>query len=1118
MAIKKFKVMASNAKKKAKSDGSCIPKSMRENVKSGCTKKSVKASSDNRKWVNVELAKDEYEKLRKFLKLNGYQYSPSGVGNMVHVEMYLNPDEIKKVDAYLNDMTDFDEDSIDMRIKGDPTAIADIKDAALSTGATVTDKGNGTIIVHTWIDHVNGLREYANDLGLTCETTNTIETGCTKKSVKAGRTKIRPRDQWVVDVASRYTLFRDDTGDLENSDNKAELIRLARKIDAPAWVEDNSNGDIVFNNMARQDKDSLDIPGYKPKSAWGKKSVKSSKSLTVPKSKRKSVKASKTTAEDTLKSAKKSYNADFSKGPYACAEVNGKGYIYQNFPDIDGESMVAETNVEKTYEFALDQVKKFNRDYLADSVWELQHGVESSKSVKKFGVKASATAKRIAKSRITASERDAIERAKQIITDNYNAEYGESATVEEFFKDEDLNKVGILYTTFGDENEYDFQISVDLNDPKVIVEVDNEVAYEEPYSNMDALIEDLQEFDWNDWYSYYIHKLSEKYDDAIFSSCNSAKSIKCAYDEHEFQYVIFNNEGDSYGAFNSYDECIEKLAEMDDSIFDEGIIIEKNDGHEFIDSWDTETVYMDVQDFNGIDSSIDIKCSYEYSDFDKVGFEFDYNGKHYTTTDFPTNNGKFHAVDDSGVEYAMYISDIIESPISNPLRYKAKSELYIPLGDFEDYDPNRYDIDESKDIKCADSLNMETNNQNTDWILRGYRFDGEDVNTIRIDFQDDVTKAIEDMFSDPDIETIDLYKIATDQDTTGVFDDEEFFATFDREDYERKGKITPAYDMDWADYDYDNEYSDPDAFVEDEFDKAIKGGITVGQDDRYDFSNPIYELDDYVKALADGVINQISDITYDLSKETIAFFDADSNIVFVQPIGGIIPEPEDLETDIDELSAAIRSEMDRSYAEANWESEEDDPDYASRAVQLSEDIGEVDIDELEPITGDGEDIDYGFGFDSNGEALDESTVEELYRIAEYEILPKSELAKIDEYVSIDEDSWDFYMSSPHVTEKFYIHFKLTEKDIKLMDYALPVNSLFPNINSTFVLDFDIYTENGEITSVILEDKKIYRPDGAYSGFDVKRFDEMFNVDAIINYVEALAADTVMDIYNGTTNL
>lgn len=297
----------------------------------------------------------------------------------------------------------------------------------------------------------------------------------------------------------------------------------------------------------------------------------------------------------------------------------------------------------------------------------------------------------------------------------------------------------------------------------------------------------------------------------------------------------------------------------------------------------------------------------------------------------------------------------------------------------------------------------------------------------------------------------------------------------------------------------------------------IKAGITVGEDSRFDFSNPIYELDDYVKAIADGVVNQIQGITYDISKETIAFFDEDNNVVFVQPIGGIIPEPDDLETDIYELSSAIKSEMDSAYGRENWEQDEDNSDYASRAVELSEDIGEVDIDDLEPITGD--DVDYGYGYDSNGDPIDESTVEELYRIAEYEILPKSELAKIDEYVSIDEDSWDFYMSSPHVTEKFYIHFKLTEKDINFNDYTLPDGKMFPDFNYyTAVLDFDIYAENGEITSVILEDKKIYRPDGAFDDYDVKQFDDLYNVEALINYVEHLAADTVKDIYNGTTNL
>lgn len=81
------------------------------------------------------------------------------------------------------------------------------------------------------------------------------------------------------------------------------------------------------------------------------------------------------------------------------------------------------------------------------------------------------------------------------------------------------------------------------------------------------------------------------------------------------------------------------------------------------------------------------------------------------------------------------------------------------------------------------SLNMLAGiGHSTDWMLRGYKYDGEDVTTIRIDFQDDVRQAITDMFADPDIDTVDLYKIAIDQDTTGVFEDEEFFDTFTRDD------------------------------------------------------------------------------------------------------------------------------------------------------------------------------------------------------------------------------------------------------------------------------------------------------------------------------------------------
>lgn len=65
-------------------------------------KSHIRESNDNRKWVNTELPKEDWEKLRKFIKQQGYKCEPSSVGKLVHVEMYLNPEEIKKV----NDVID----------------------------------------------------------------------------------------------------------------------------------------------------------------------------------------------------------------------------------------------------------------------------------------------------------------------------------------------------------------------------------------------------------------------------------------------------------------------------------------------------------------------------------------------------------------------------------------------------------------------------------------------------------------------------------------------------------------------------------------------------------------------------------------------------------------------------------------------------------------------------------------------------------------------------------------------------------------------------------------------------------------------------------------------------
>ena len=178
-------------------------------------------------------------------------------------------------------------------------------------------------------------------------------------------------------------------------------------------------------------------------------------------------------------------------------------------------------------------------------------------------------------------------------------------------------------------------------------------------------------------------------------------------------------------------------------------------------------------------------------------------------------------------------------------------------------------------------------------------------------------------------------------------------------------------------------------------------------------------------------------------------------------------------------------------------------------------------DNFEPY----EEEDWGYGYDSNGNAIDESTVEELYRIAEYEILPQSELADYDEYVSINEDSWQFYMSSPYVNEEYTIYLTLTNEDIDFNSYVrtdetihpdLSVGTAFPHYDAK--IEFNIYAKDGRVDSVEISGVSIYRPDGTYDSYNTDKFDEMFDSEAIIEYVANLASKTVEEIYNGTTNL
>lgn len=1235
---KKFKVMASNAKEP---DGKCIPKSMRKSVESACgkkkavkasdseckyridifkkdnpdalvkrefkmfksedeakkygesiangdivnvmevqascTKKSVKASSENRKWVSVELSRDEYEKLRKFIKINGYEYSPSGVGNMVHVELYLNPTEIKKVDAFLDNMTDFDDDSIDLRIKGDPAAIADVKDAALGTGATVTDKGKGTIIVHTWIDHVVGLREYAKDLGLTCESDTTIETGCTKKSVKSGKVLF----PWAM-----VGRFADGYTCEVSGDSEADCIEKLGNMQ-------DKHGELEYYSGV--DDDDYDADGRRIYSSRTKKfGVKASKSA------KKRVAAAKAAKQEYI--SKEFVN--LANDPYlqtaydsnnlTVSLINGDTISIiaegPNRAEIERKAKAAAKKIYPQYELYGD-TKRY-KDVPRDDI-------KSACKTKKT-VKASAAAKkRKAQQRIMAAESNGLERAKQYIVDAYNNENwdSEDMTVDEYFKNEDLHKVGLVYTTLGDNDEYDYQISVDLIDPKVIVEIDGYVVYEDKYFSIDGLADDLADFDWDNWYSYYIHKLSAEYGD-IFSSIKKSVNVKITasdsyYDEDIVFY--FNGKKQFEGSIFDLAGNVEILCH-DPKVMQvfQDYCNQFGDPIDFDGTpRDTALVFTKLVMFEAEEANEPSDFYIEYSDYRKPGsFEI------YYANEGIYSAKSIHAYID---EYPNWVYDWSESKTEkNKQLYDSKLNEWYDKA--ESMYPNFYqlkgddrknaisdvnkavgftmdDVFTSIDIQCSDADGIADEWEDIREIANqdSYEYDGYDDGDI-VEYVDQYFNRFNDvwLYADyVDYNGPDDWSVSASLGSDSVGSDFNYFLeehypelynTLNETRYTEPDDPTDSVAYDLLDvitpndffiefYPNNNQWSAPqididtnDKQLKAQLEEArsayeanridsykaiqdglgeflangitastdIKAGITVGEDSRFDFSNPIYELDDYVKAIADGVINRIQGITYDISKETIAFFDEDNNVVFVQPIGGIIPEPDDLETDIYELSSAIKSEMDSAYCRENWEQDEDDPDYASRAVELSTDVkaaGEtVDIDDLEYVTGDEDDEpaeDWGFGFNSNGDPIDESTVEELERIAQ-EVLDKSEIHNIDEYADLH--NFNYYASIPYIQESFDISFTYVADIYELSKNGMATDEGYYTTVAPYNIHFNVRCKNGEVEYAECTDVDVN--DGYVKDVELKNF----NLDALVQFATDLVNPVAADIYNATTNI
>ena len=141
--------------------------------------------------------------------------------------------------------------------------------------------------------------------------------------------------------------------------------------------------------------------------------------------------------------------------------------------------------------------------------------------------------------------------------------------------------------------------------------------------------------------------------------------------------------------------------------------------------------------------------------------------------------------------------------------------------------------------------------------------------------------------------------------------------------------------------------------------------------------------------------------------------------------------------------------------------------------------------------------------------IDESSQDELYRIAENELLPKTELYKISEYCTIDEDSFDFTQTGTawggYICYDIYMEWSA--------EYLPRISDFYrDNIDDVWHrnwklneirIDFNIHVD-GDRVSVEIADMDIVEP---------KNFEKVFDLDALCDAIKEIAEKSAYYIHS-----
>lgn len=166
-----------------------------------------------------------------------------------------------------------------------------------------------------------------------------------------------------------------------------------------------------------------------------------------------------------------------------------------------------------------------------------------------------------------------------------------------------------------------------------------------------------------------------------------------------------------------------------------------------------------------------------------------------------------------------------------------------------------------------------------------------------------------------------------------------------------------------------------------------------------------------------------------------------------------------------------------------------------------------------------------YGYDLNGGVIDESTVEELWRIANSEILPESELATVCEgNCDIPDHQWNYYATGTAfgASTDYVINATVNQNNLNIYDYAkndyddIMLDFIHDDVNE-FNINFEIAAHSGEVVRVRVLEVEVYQ-NGSYEEYYVGRFAKAFDLDAICEWLKGVAEPVVRDIQVAVSNI